>query len=74
MQPYVNSASGIDAYEYGDSWIRVRFKNGGVYEYSSPPILSHHLAKMKEYADSQVGLCTYISTNRWDVYEKHRRI
>tara|TARA_R110002111_G_scaffold75110_3_gene119277 strand:+ start:258 stop:482 length:225 start_codon:yes stop_codon:yes gene_type:complete len=68
MKPYHNSASGIDGYDYGDDWIHVRFKGGKIYEYRSPAVASHHMNSMKQLADSQDDLNTYISQHR-DVYE-----
>ncbi|MBX3435903.1 MAG: hypothetical protein KF861_00205 [Planctomycetaceae bacterium] len=67
MRSYVNSASGIEGYNFGDAWIHVRFRDGKSYEYRSPPISRHHIEKMKHLADSQDGLNTYINQNR-DVY------
>lgn len=74
MTPYHNPASGIDAYEYDDNSIRIRFKGGTVYEYRSPPIASHHINTMKQHADSKDDLNTYINTHRDEVYSKARKL
>ena len=70
MTPYANPKSGIVAYEYGDDWIRVRYKTGETYEYKSPPIDREHIKTMKGLADSQDDLGTYINTHRDAVYSK----
>lgn len=71
MKPYQNPESGIDAYDYGDDWIHVHFKDGKTYEYKTPDVASHHLDKMKRLADSQDDLNTYISQHR-EVYDAGR--
>jgi hypothetical protein len=70
MKPYSNPASGIDGFDYGDDWIRVRFKGGTIYEYQSPSVAIHHITAMKKLADSQDDLNTYINTHRAAVYDK----
>lgn len=70
MKPYHNPESGIEAFDYsnGNDWIHVRYKGGKTYEYRSPPLASHHIAKMKELAESGDELNTYINNNR-DVHD-----
>jgi len=60
----INGDSGVIAYEYGDDWIRVQFKHGGIYEYRSSVIGSVHLNTMKRLADSGDGFNAYINTNQ----------
>ena len=57
--------SGVDGYEYGDDWIRVRFKDGDVYVYKSSRIGAKHLNTMKTLADSGKGLNAYINVNHY---------
>ena len=66
MKPYtdINGDSGVLAYDYGDDWIKVQFKQGGTYEYRSSVIGSSHLNAMKRLADSGDGLNAYINTNQ----------
>lgn len=59
----INGDSGISAYEYGDDWIQVQFKNGGIYEYQTSVLGSSHLSIMKQLADAGDGLNSYINTN-----------
>lgn len=60
----INGDSGISAYKYGNDWIRVQFRNGGVYEYQASKIGQSHINELKRLADSGDGLNTYISTNQ----------
>lgn len=55
--------SGIVAYEYGESSILIRFKDGATYEYTSGGVGSHHLENMKRLADAGEGLNAYINTH-----------
>ena len=59
----INGDSGVSAYDYGDDWIKVQFKYGGIYEYQSSKIGSSHLSRMKFLADAGDGLNAYINTN-----------
>ncbi len=65
MKPYKNLSgnSSVSAYELGDGWIRVRFNDGGTYEYRAVEIGAVHLKEMKRLADAGRGLATYINTN-----------
>lgn len=60
----INKDSGIAAYDYDDDWIRIRFKDGGTYEYHEYKIGYVHLATMKRLADSGHGLNSYINKNQ----------
>jgi len=59
----INGDSGVSAYEYGDDWIKVRFKDGKTYEYRAAKIGSAHIAAMKRLADSGDGLNAFINLN-----------
>ncbi|MES2598229.1 MAG: hypothetical protein V4662_23040 [Verrucomicrobiota bacterium] len=65
MKPYkdTDGNSGISAYRCGDGWIRVRFKEGGTYEYRAAEIGAAHLKAMKRLAEAGKGLTTYINAN-----------
>jgi hypothetical protein len=63
MQRYGNKnrQSGVSAYETGGDFIRVRFVNGGVYEYNHEKPGRIHVKRMKNLAAQGRGLSTYIS-------------
>lgn len=65
MKPYPDRTgdSGISAYEAGRSWIRIRFKHGGTYEYGASIIGAGHVRALKRLAESGLGLNTYINTH-----------
>lgn len=56
----INGDSGISAYNYGDDWISVRFKDGKTYEYRASKIGQEHITAMKALADAGSGLNSYI--------------
>ena len=58
----INGDSGVAAYEYGDDWIRIQFKRGGVYEYRSSRVGAANLNTMKQLADCGDGLNAFINT------------
>lgn len=59
----INGDSGISAYDYGDDWIKVRFKDGKTYEYQGSKIGQAHITAMKALADAGDGLNSYIMRN-----------
>ena len=65
MKPYsdINGDSGVAAYEYSASSIRVQFKHGGTYEYQASGIGASNLNTMKRRADSGDGLNEFINTH-----------
>lgn len=65
MKPYtdINRDSGIAAYEYSETSIRIQFKTGKIYEYPASKIGTAHLNTMKRLADSGDGLNAYINTH-----------
>lgn len=65
MKPYHNrhGGSGVAAYEYDDTSIRIQFVDGFVYEYATENIGSEHLDAMKALADAGMGLATYVNTH-----------
>lgn len=65
MQHYkdLNNDSGIAAYEYSDTSIRVQFKTGEIYEYPESIIGATHFSLMKKLADYGDGLHAYIMKN-----------
>jgi hypothetical protein len=56
-----NGDSGIDSFECGPDWIRIRFKRGGTYVYDQSRPGSTHVERMKALAQSGDGLGTYIN-------------
>lgn len=59
----IDGDSGIVAYDYGNDWIIVQFKNGQAYEYQASKIGQAHISAMKELADAGEGLHSYIMRN-----------
>lgn len=59
----IGGDSGVSSYDYGDDWISVQFKHGGVYTYRSSRIGQSHIVTMKRLADAGDGLNAYINTN-----------
>lgn len=65
MEAYkdINGDSGVAAYDYGDDWIKVQFKDGNTYEYQAANIGQAHITNMKKLADAGDGLNSYIMRN-----------
>lgn len=65
MQQYKNSSgkSGVSAFEIGDDYIKVQFKDGSVYLYNSNSTGSQNIQKMKSLAINGEGLNGFISTH-----------
>ena len=63
MQHYedLNNDSGISAYESGDDYIKVQFKDGTIYVYDYNKPGSQHVEEMKGLANSGNGLNSYIN-------------
>ena len=69
MTPYKSKsgkASGASAYEIGDDYIKVVFK-GKTYNYTERQNSKKTIDLLKELAQQQLGLSTYISRNRNDL-------
>lgn len=66
MKTYKDSDndSNIKGYEYGDSWIRVYFKDDSEYEYSNGLITQYMIDQMKHLADRGDGLNAYINQHK----------
>lgn len=62
MAKYANSGkSGIAAFEIGDDYIIVRFKDGKAYTYNYRHPGKVHVEQMKVLATEGKGLATYIN-------------
>lgn len=59
----INGDSGMSAYDYGDDWIQIQFKDGKTYEYQASNIGQTHITAMKILADAGDGLNSYIMRN-----------
>lgn len=72
MQRYANVGgdSGIDAFEIGDDYIRVRFQDGSIYRYTYNSAGSAHIEQMKSLALGGQGLNSYINRNVRKLYEE----
>lgn len=57
----IDHDSNVSAYEYGDDYIIVQFKDGGTYEYNYQSAGMHNVEMMKRLADSGDGLNAYIN-------------
>ena len=68
MKPYrdTDGDSGVEAYQYGDDWIEVRFDAGQHrnYRYDAARMGQHHIDSMKHLADAGDGLNGYINRHR----------
>ncbi len=64
MQPYLNLSgdSGVEAYEIGDTFIIVRFREGKerTYKYTYTSAGAEHVETMKRLAKAGRGLNSYI--------------
>ncbi|MFT4069438.1 hypothetical protein [Paraburkholderia sp.] len=74
MQRYRNLSgdSGVEAYEIGDDFIKVRFHPGVVYWYTERSVGAAHVAELKRLARRGRGLSTYISQHA-DVRDGYAR-
>ena len=72
MKRYRNldGRSGVTAYECGDGFIRVRFVNGDIYEYTDKATGREHIANMQKLAQTGLGLSTYVSRFVHDDYAR----
>ncbi|SIT44272.1 conserved hypothetical protein [Paraburkholderia ribeironis] len=63
MERYRNLSgdSGVDAYEIGDEFVKVRFRSGDVYWYTQASVGARHVAALKCLARRGQGLSAYIS-------------
>ena len=64
----LSGTSGIESYEVGDDWIKVRFRGGYAYTYNHASAGVDHVERMKALARAGRGLGTYIGRNVRDAY------
>ena len=66
MTRYNNSnvTSGVDSYEIGTDYIKVKFKDGCVYTYTYSVTGKDHVEAMKKLARQGYGLNSYINKNK----------
>lgn len=57
-------STGVRGYDYGDDWITIYFTSGNVYTYTLESCGEYHLSNMKQLADAQKGLNTYVTRNK----------
>lgn len=62
--------SGVDAYELGDDFIRVKFDDGSIYRYTYNSAGSGHIEEMKKLAQAGEGLNSYINRKVRKLYEE----
>ena len=72
MQHYDNlqGDSGVERYEIGSDFIRVRFRDGLTYVYDYATTGAEHVDQMKTLAVTGRGLGTYITQNVRDAYAR----
>jgi hypothetical protein len=72
MIPYkdINCDSGVEAYEYGNDYIIVLFKDGKNYKYTCQSAGAHNVEKMKLLAERGDGLNFFINKNVRKEYSK----
>jgi len=59
--PNFSGESGVDAYELGPNFIKIRFRAGVVYRYTKASVGARHMSALKRLARRGWGLATYIS-------------
>ena len=67
MQQYITTGpkpSGVIGYEIEDTFIKVKFKKGTIYQYSYKSAGIEAVEEMKNLAMASRGLNTYISKNK----------
>lgn len=64
--------SGIIAYEIGDNFIEVQFKDGDIYKYTNQSAGSANIQQMKQLAVAGSGLNSFISRHVKNGYESKR--
>ena len=69
----VNGDSGVIAYEHGEDFIKVQFKNGAVYHYDYASAGSTNIEKMKELAVAGDGLNAFINKYVRTSYARRER-
>ena len=62
--------SGVIAYEAGDGFIRIRFVNDDVYEYTDEATGPEHVQNMQRLAQAGRGLATYVSRFVHEAYAR----
>ncbi|MBX3596349.1 MAG: hypothetical protein KF874_02150 [Rhizobiaceae bacterium] len=73
MRPYkdINGDSGVSYFDYGESWIEVKFtRTDRVYRYSHEIAGKEHVDEMKKLADAGDGLNSYINRNVKHLYDR----
>lgn len=65
MERYKNLSgnSGVVAYESGPDFIKIKFRDGGVYLYNYSVTGKFNVERMKKLAEDGRGLNTFISRN-----------
>ena len=70
MEIYLNHLnSGVEQYEIGEDYIKIKFYDGKMFTYSYQKAGTIHVENMKELALRGRGLCTYINQNTKYLYD-----
>jgi len=66
VSPVTGKPTGIRGYEYDNQSITIYFTSGSTYHYTDGSAGSAHIETMKQLADSQEGLNTYVTKYKPD--------
>ena len=76
MEKYVSRSgkkSGVIGYEFFENGISVQFEDGDIYDYSYNGCSAMDIENMRNCALEQLGLSTYVSTNRKHLKHDRKR-
>jgi hypothetical protein len=75
MEQYMNLGgdSDVTAYEIGEGWIRVQFRDGWIYTYTNQSAGQEAIEQMKSLAIAGQGLNGYISRSVREAYASKRK-
>lgn len=68
MKSYINSESNVCAYDYWNDRITVQFKDWSIYTYTYQSAWSYHIESMKQLANQNDWLNSYIMKNVRKLY------
>lgn len=64
VSPVTGKSTGIVGYDYGCDFVTVYFTSGRVYHYTIASCGVAHIANIKQLADAQNGLNTYLTRHK----------
>jgi hypothetical protein len=66
----IDRDSGVNAYEYGEDFIRVQFSTGATYHYTYASAGQQNIETMKQLADRGDGLNAFINDHAKKAYAR----